>query len=510
MIDYTIQMLYQVFSYTEGDPLLFTKISFWIFFAVLLIGYSFVYDKPVVRSAYLLAFSLFFYYKSSGLFFSLLIFSTLCDYIIGLLIPRASSKLKRKLLVSLSVLINLGVLSYFKYAYFYTDIVNSLFGTDLKVVNHISVWVNSISGSNFDTTSILLPVGISFYTFQTISYTVDVYRNKIPPVKNIIDFAFYVSFFPQLVAGPIVRAAEFIPQLYRKFSLTNREFGHAVFLIIAGLIKKMIISDYISINFVDRVFDSPLSYSGFENLMAVYGYALQIYCDFSGYTDMAIGLAMLLGFRLPINFNSPYKATSISDFWHRWHISLSTWLRDYLYISIGGNRKGAFRTYLNLLVTMILGGLWHGASLRFVVWGAIHGVGLALNKLWSSYFSGFNLSSKTLRNFIGGFLTFQVVSFSWIFFRSESMSDAWKMLNQIVYRFGTSSVVEVVQSYSTVFALILIGFVMHWLPFRTKEWCRGKFIDLNILLKIVVIVIAVIVILQFKTAEIQPFIYFRF
>ena len=509
-MDYIIHILTQIFSYTEGDPLLFTKISFWIFFAVLLFGYSFIYNKPVIRSAYLLVFSLYFYYKSSGLFFSLLIFSTVCDYIFGLVIPHYKSKLTRKLLVASSVVINLGVLSYFKYAYFYTDIVNQLLGTNLTVTNHLSAWANGLFGSNFDTASIFLPVGVSFFTFQTISYTVDVYRGKISPVKNIIDFGFYVSFFPQLVAGPIVRASEFIPQLYRKFSLTTREFGHATFLIIAGLIKKMIISDYISINFVDRIFDNPLSYSGFENLMATYGYALQIYCDFSGYTDIAIGLAMLLGFRLPINFNSPYKATSITDFWHRWHISLSTWLRDYLYIPLGGNKKGNVRMYINLMITMLLGGLWHGANLKFVIWGGIHGVGLALHKLWSRYVPTFEFVGSSWRKLIGAILTFNLVCFSWIFFRSESMESAKQMLNQIFNRFGGVSMVEIVKSYNLIFLLILIGFAIHWLPFGFKEWCRGKFIDANILVKGLVILVVVVLIIQFRTADIQPFIYFRF
>ncbi len=509
-MDYIIHILTQILSYTEGDPLLFTKISFWIFFAVLLFGYSFIYNKPVIRSAYLLVFSLYFYYKSSGLFFSLLIFSTVCDYIFGLLIPRYKSKVTRKILVASSVVVNLGVLSYFKYAYFYTDIVNQLLGTNLAVTNHLSVWANGLFGSNFDTASIFLPVGVSFYTFQTISYTVDVYRGKIPPIKSIIDFGFYVSFFPQLVAGPIVRASEFIPQLYREFSLTTREFGHATFLIIAGLIKKMIISDYISINFVDRVFDNPLSYSGFENLMATYGYALQIYCDFSGYTDIAIGLAMLLGFRLPINFNSPYKATSITDFWHRWHISLSTWLRDYLYIPLGGNKKGSARMYINLMITMLLGGLWHGANLKFVIWGGIHGVGLALHKLWSKYVPTFEFIGSNWRKIFGAILTFNLVCFSWIFFRAESMESAKQVLNQIFNRFGGESLIEITKSYYGIFLLILIGFAIHWLPFGFKEWYRGKFIDANILVKGLVILIVVVLIIQFRTADIQPFIYFRF
>lgn len=503
-------MLSGIFSYTEGNPLIFTQVSFWVFFAVLLMGYSFIYNRPLARSAYLLAFSLYFYYKSSGMFFTLLIFSTVCDYTIGLLIARYSSKTTRKLLVALSVIINLAVLFYFKYAYFITETANQLFGLNLEVVNYLSEWSNGIFGSHFDTSTIILPAGISFYTFQTISYTVDVYRRKLAPVRNIVDFGFYVSFFPQLVAGPIVRAAEFIPQLYRKFSLTYREFGHALFLIIGGLVKKMVISDYISVNFVDRIFDNPLSYSGFENLMATYGYALQIYCDFSGYTDIAIGIALLLGFRLPPNFNSPYKAVSIADFWHRWHISLSTWLRDYLYIPLGGNRKGKVRTHVNLMVTMLLGGLWHGANLKFVVWGGIHGVSLILHKLWRVHVPRARRSGSRWSRFAGAFFTFQLVSFAWIFFRSATLGSALDMLGQIFTRFGTSAIPQMIVSYSKPLALMLVGFAIHWMPFGVSERVRGWFIETAIPVKLVVAVLAVLLILQFKSAELQPFIYFRF
>ena len=221
------------------------------------------------------------------------------------------------------------------------------------------------------------------------------------PVRNIIDFGFYVSFFPHLVAGPIVRASVFIPQIYQEFKLSKHEFSHALYMISKGLIKKIIISNFIALNLVDRVFDAPSIYSGFENLLAIYGYGLQIYCDFSGYTDIAIGVALILGFRLPVNFNSPYKAKSITDFWKRWHISLSQWLRDYLYISLGGNRKGKIRTYLNLMITMLLGGLWHGASLRFIIWGGLHGIGLVINKIWNSIFKG-----RLRTRWIGGYLLF--------------------------------------------------------------------------------------------------------
>lgn len=490
--------------------MIFTHGSFWLFFAVLLLGYSFAHKGRMLRSSYLLAFSLFFYYKSSGLFFVLLLFTTLRDYLLGILIAGSAVRWKRRLLLAISVALNLAVLSYFKYTYFFADSLNALLGIDLEPHNYLSGWSNALLGTSLDVSQILLPVGISFFTFQTISYTVDVYRGKLQPVRNIIDFGFYVSFFPQLVAGPIVRAAEFIPQLYPQYRLTTREFGYAIFLILNGMVKKVVISDYISINFVDRVFDSPLSYSGLENLLAIYGYSLQIYCDFSGYSDMAIGLALLLGFRLPLNFNSPYKAVSITDFWRRWHISLSTWLRDYLYIPLGGSRRGQVATYINLMITMLLGGLWHGANLRFVVWGGIHGLALVAHKLWVQVFPRVKPNPPGWRRFLGAFITFNLVSLSWIFFRAESMPKAWGMLQQIYERFGAGSALEILSAYAPVLSLMFLAFAFHWIPVKWKEWYRGVFISTHISVKIVAVLAVAFVVLQVQSADIQPFIYFKF
>ncbi|MDX9770436.1 MAG: MBOAT family protein [Tenuifilaceae bacterium] len=506
----TGEYIRQFLTYNEGRPLIFTEGGFWLFFAILLLGYSLVYKTRYLRSLYLLAFSLFFYFKSSGLFFILLIFSTVCDYTLGRLIHSSKTHWKRKGLLAISVFINLAVLSFFKYSYFFTDSVNSLAGTDLQPFNFLSHWSNKFFGTSLDVAAIVLPVGISFFTFQTISYTVDIFRGKVDPVKNIVDFGFYVSFFPQLVAGPIVRAAEFIPQLYKKYSLTQREFGYALFLILNGMIKKVVISDYISINFVDRIFASPLSYSGFENLLATYGYSVQIYCDFSGYTDMAIGVALLLGFRLPINFNSPYKAVNITDFWHRWHISLSSWLRDYLYIPLGGNRKGTTRTYANLLVTMLLGGLWHGANVRFVIWGGIHGISLAIHKVWTGFFHSANGPSPLWKRAVSAVITFHVVCLSWVFFRAESLSKAWEMLIQMGTRFGWQSFGAIVGSYLPVIGLAGIALAIHWLPVSWKEHYRGAFINTPLWLKLIITLLVALVIFQFKTADLQPFIYFRF
>ena len=418
-----------VFLYRPEKPLLFTQFYFWGFFAIVMALYAIVYKRIAMRNIYLLLCSLFFYYKTSGVFLVLLIFTIVSIYYITNWLHRQPDGARRKAILALGVVVNLLILFYFKYTAFIVESVNGIFGTDFHVVNYFSTATNALFGTDFVTDKIVLPVGISFFTFQAISYCVDVYRRQIEPVKSVLDFGFYVSFFPQLVAGPIVRASEFVPQIYKPYSLSKQDFGMAIFMILKGLVKKVFISDYISINFVDRVFDSPMKYSGFETLMSLYGYSLQVYTDFSGYTDIAIGLALLMGFRLSINFNSPYKAKSTAEFWHRWHISLSTWLKDYLYIPIGGNRNGSFGGYacwvvillvfvmlsgsmllaailfgamlilviicqffpnfkhtmvtmMNNQITMLLGGLWHGSSWMFVTWGGYNGFGLVVYKLW--------------------------------------------------------------------------------------------------------------------------------
>lgn len=297
-------------------------------FLIFYLVYAFLRKTFYLRLVYVILFSLFFYYKSSGIYFLLLILSSVVDYNLSGVIYRENREGWRKFYIWLSVILNLGLLGYFKYT-------NFLIGT-----------YNDMFNGHFAFHDILLPVGISFYTFQSISYIIEIYRKEIVPTNNYVEYLFFVSFFPQLVAGPIVRAKDFLPQIYQKLNLTKEDVNAALFLLIGGLIKKTVISDYISVNFVDRVFDAPTSYTAFENLMASYGYAIQIYCDFSGYSDMAIGVALLLGFKLPTNFRTPYKSASITEFWRRWHISLSTWLKDFLYISIGGNRNGSFAGFL--------------------------------------------------------------------------------------------------------------------------------------------------------------------
>ena len=482
---------------------------FWVFFGIVMAIYSVIYPHKLARNGFLFLASLFFYWKTSGLFFLLLIFSTTADYFLGIRIYEARKPVVKKLFVAASVIVNLGLLSYFKYSYFITRTINDIFNTHFEVYNFLAAFTNSITGSHFDVAVIGLPVGISFFTFQTMSYALDIYRGKVRPVRNILDFGFYVSFFPQLVAGPIVRAAEFVPQLYKRYHVTYQEFGYALFLVLNGLMKKMFIGDYLAVNFIDRVFANPLGYSGFENISALYAYSLQVYCDFSGYTDIAIGIGLLLGFRLPKNFNSPYKADNVGNFWKRWHISLSSWLRDYLYIPLGGNRKGKFRTNVNLMITMLLGGLWHGASWEFVIWGGINGVGLLVYKYWKRI-SPYENSNHWAVHLWKVFITFNFITFTRIWFRSESMAQANQFLGQVWNSLDLSLAPDVIYNYYKVFLVMLLGYVVHWLPSGTKRWYRNWFIATPIWLKLLITVLIVFVIYQSWSADLVPFIYFQF
>ncbi len=481
-----------IFIYDSTHPLLFNS----GFFLGLFIAFYAIYiaireDKfHQLRVLYVIAFSLFFYYKCSGIYFLLLIFSSIVDYYIGEALYRSQKDLQRKILLWLSISANLGLLSYFKYTNFFIENINSL------------------TEAGFRSWNIFLPIGISFYTFQTMSYSIDMYRRKLEPARNFWDFLFFVSFFPQLVAGPIVRAAQFIPQISGRPHLSSYGLDKALLLIMGGLFKKAVISDYISINFVDRVFDNPQMYSAFENLMAVYGYAAQIYCDFSGYSDMAIGLGLLLGFRLPLNFRSPYQSASITEFWRRWHISLSSWLKDYLYISLGGNRRGAVRTYVNLFLVMFLGGLWHGAAWKFAVWGMLHGVVLALERFFGRLIK---FPESKLRRFIGWAFTFHFVLFAWIFFRASTYEKALLLIRKIGGVFTEKYIVaDIIYSYRYVFMLLLIAFTSHLLP-------NGSLFDLYkiykrvpLWIKAVALGILMWVVYITASSDVQPFIYFQF
>lgn len=483
-------------KYDPNSPMLFTSGLFLFLFAGFMLVYQAMRHRMMTRIIYVTLFSLFFYYKTSGFYFLLLVILSLSDFSIGYLISQSQSALKRKILIILSIGVNVGILCYFKYT------------------NLLLTFFSGITNHDLEFQDIFLPIGVSFFTFQSMSYVIDIYRNKIKPVELWIDYLFYLSFFPQLVAGPIVRARDFIPQIYQRNIIVSRKmFGEGIFLIMSGLFKKAIISDYISLNFVDRIFDNPSLYSGLENLMGVYGYALQIYCDFSGYSDMAIGIALLLGFRFNINFDSPYKSATITEFWRRWHISLSSWLRDYLYISMGGSRKGRIRTYINLMLTMLIGGLWHGAAVRFILWGAFHGIGLAVHKFVMSIFPSFRSVGGEMvrwRRIIGILITFNFVCFSWIFFRADDMDTAKTLLTRIFTEFHPEIAWEFLVGYKYVIILMGVGYLLHFAPKslenRTGEWVAG----LPIVVQALAITILIWCVFQIKSSEIQPFIYFQF
>lgn len=506
MID--LERIADVLRFEPTEPMIFSSGTFFWLFLLFLPIYMMLRHTTLLRIVYVTAFSLFFYYKSSGLFVLLLLAAATSDFVIGHFLARSEHRASRRILVGLSMVINLAVLSYFKYFNFLGSLLVGLLQEVGLVLNRPD-WVLT----EWTAWDIVLPVGISFYTFQTMSYIIDIYRGEVKPLGRWIDYIFYVSFFPQLVAGPIVRAKDFIPQIYRTPYLGKAEYAEALVLIMSGLFKKAIISDYISLNFVDRIFDAPTLYTGLENLLGVYGYALQIYCDFSGYSDMAIGIALLLGFRFNINFDSPYQSASITEFWRRWHISLSSWLRDYLYIPLGGNRKGKLRTYINLIITMLLGGLWHGAATRFVLWGAIHGVALALHKLWCELFPSSKASSMELplwRRWLGRIITFHLVCFAWIYFRADSMEVAHEVMRQIATNFHPEVFWQFVEGYRAVFVLMIVGYVMHFVGQRRIVSVQGVLARSPFVVQALLLTLLIFAIIQVRSSEIQPFIYFQF
>ncbi len=489
MSAFDLNKFFYQFVYHRNEPLIFSTGLFLWLFLFFIGGFYLLRNKRDPKLIYVILFSLYFYYKSSGIYFLLLILSTVVDYTLANFIYNANTEWKKKSWLVFSLVLNLGLLAYFKYTNFLYEIFCNL------------------TQYHFDPFSIFLPVGVSFFTFQSLSYTIEIYRGDLKPVKRILDYAFFVSFFPQLVAGPIVRAKDFLPQISLPTIVTQAMFGEGVFLIATGLFKKAVISDFISINFVDRIFDNPTLYTGLENLFGVYGYALQIYCDFSGYSDMAIGIALLFGYRLCLNFDSPYQSSSITEFWRRWHISLSSWLRDYLYISLGGNRKGKLRTYLNQFLTMLLGGLWHGAAFRFVLWGALHGVALGVDKFIKEQFK---IPDTRFFKIVGVFVTFHFVCFCWIFFRADTMALAGDVISQIAFHFTPSVFFSFISGYRNILLVMLLGYVLHFIPKNIELKARAWVTDMPLQGKVALMVAVIVLVIQVKSSEIQPFIYFQF
>jgi D-alanyl-lipoteichoic acid acyltransferase DltB (MBOAT superfamily) len=391
--------------------MLFNSMAFIVFFVVVSTAY-FLMPRRLKAPLLLLA-SYYFYMCWNVNYVFLIVTTTLVNYVCGLLIARSASQAHKKTFLIVGLCTSLGLLFVFKYFNFASASLRSF-------LSYLSISID------IPVLHVLLPVGISFYTFQTLSYTIDVYRGKAPPEPNLARFALYVSFFPQLVAGPIERATRLLPQLKEGSSFDIRRISVGIQLMAWGMFKKVVIADRLAL-YVDNVYNNVPEHQGLSFLVATYFFAFQIYCDFSGYSDIAVGGAKVLGFDLMQNFNRPYFATTIVDFWRRWHISLSTWLRDYLYIPLGGNRYGTGRTYFNLAVTMLLGGLWHGAAWTFVIWGAFHGTLLALSKATLPFRDRLSerigIPSRAVHLF-RAVITFHLVCVSWVFFRANSLSDA--------------------------------------------------------------------------------------
>lgn len=472
--------------------MLFNTLAYARFFAIVFAVSWALARFRKVRVAFLLAASYVFYAHWDWRFLGLIFGSSTIDWWLGNRIGREDAPHKRKLWLLATVAVNLGVLGFFKYWNFGIDSARTVLA---ELGFHPSL----------STLQIALPVGISFFTFESMSYVIDVYRRDIEPHPSYLEYLCFVAFFPHLVAGPIVRPRDLLPQLANPARFNPEHGSEGLFLIAIGLLKKVAIGDYLALNLVDRVFDSPLYYSSLECYAAIVGYAVQIYCDFSGYTDIAIGSALLLGIRFPQNFASPYQASNIQDFWRRWHISLSTWLRDYLYVPLGGNRKGPVRTYINLMLTMLIGGLWHGASWTFVIWGGLHGLGLAVTRAWQRRFGAAERTGISVQRILGVLFTFHFVCLCWVFFRGGSFGKVKLMLTQL-----SQLTVHHPNLHGLLLAVLGLGVASHYVPQDVFSTLKRRFIAAPAVVQGVLLFVAALVVRQMMSTETVPFVYFQF
>jgi D-alanyl-lipoteichoic acid acyltransferase DltB (MBOAT superfamily) len=475
---------------------LFPTVAFALFFCVAFLANWLLRPRPTAWRVTMIGLSFFFYGYWDGRFVALLAASIAINHVAALSIAATAGR-RRRLVLAVGVGANLGVLGFFKYyGFFVTSVANGLGRLGLDTTPPLL--------------DIVLPIGISFFTFQAISYLVDLSRGKLSGPLPLLNLGFYLSFFPQLVAGPIVRATDLSPQIDRRPDPRTIPAGEAFWLIAQGLVKKVVISSYLATNLVDPVFDVPGEHSRLDVLLAIYGYSVQIYADFSGYTDIAIGCALLLGFRFPQNFDAPFRAVSLQDFWRRWHISLSTWLRDYVYIPFGGNRGGRARTARNLALTMVLGGLWHGAAWTFLVWGAIHGVALIVERLLGR--SVGRLPSNRLAGLLPDgfgqavrwFVTLNVVGLSWVFFRADSVERAVELLERLAIGSGPSTLVS-----GLAIAVIAIAIGVQLLP-QLVDRLRVELGQAAPLAQVAALALALTAIDAFGPDGVAPFIYFQF
>ena len=491
--------------------MLFPTFSFAVFFITVFYLHWWLIGFPRLRKWILLLGSLFFYGFWSWKFAGMLVASAVLNHLAAAYLERSSDARARKRMMVFTVLANLATLGFFKYTRFLTvDLVLPVIRPFFVWTGHAELLVEGVDVVLPLIDEIVLPVGISFFTFQAMSYVLDVYWRKIQPARSVLDFANYLAFFPQLVAGPIVRASDLLPQMEvmptRQVSL---QAPRAATLILVGLFKKMIVANWLSAHLADPVFANPAAYSGWDILLGVYGYTLQIYCDFSGYSDIAIGVALLMGYHFPINFNAPYFSVTLQEFWRRWHISLSTWLRDYLYIPLGGSRHGHWRTRVNLFLTFLLGGLWHGAGWTFILWGAFHGIYLSLERIVRAWFGLPEKPSSATAwplAIVGRFWIFHVVAFSWILFRSQDMETVRTILSGLL---GCGRAASQLISAQAV-TMLLVGYGIQWIDGDRlcKFWEKSERVPVAVLA--VLAAFLLIVILALAPQGVMPFIYFQF
>jgi D-alanyl-lipoteichoic acid acyltransferase DltB (MBOAT superfamily) len=470
---------------------LFTTLAYAKFFALAFVVTWLCARARRLRLLFLLGASYFFYAQSGVRFLGLIWACSSADWWLSHAIGRAHTLAHKKAWLAFTVIMNLGVLGYFKYANFGLE-------NAYAALSALGISVPRVA------VAVTLPVGISFFTFESMSYVIDVYRGELKPHASYLEYLTFVAFFPHLVAGPIVRPRDLLPQLANPPQWDEEQASGALLMIALGLLKKLAIADYLGLNLVDRVFDAPTQYSALECYVAIVGYAVQIYTDFSGYTDIAIGSAALLGVRFPANFAAPYQAHDIVDFWRRWHISLSTWLRDYLYIPLGGNRRGRIRTYLNLIATMLLGGLWHGPKWTFVIWGGLHGVALALNRAWRERF-GERLTSTTLLRALSTLGTFHFVLLAWVFFRADSVRNAHAVFGELLTMTTYHPNLD-----PRVLAVLGFGLGMHFLPQRLEHTLRTRFGALPGPLQGLALFAVLLLVRRMASADAVPFVYFQF
>ena len=493
MLDYSLSTLWHnllaQLSFAPDQPLMFSSGLFWVLFLLFLPVYALVKSKRKQMLMFVTAFSLLCFYKSSGWYLLLMVATGVIDWMLARRIAALSSASVRRLFLILSIMCSLGILLAFKYG------------------NFILLNVDVIIGHNFQPLDIVLPVGISFYTFRTISYVVDVYKRKLQPTDSLLEYLFFISFFPCMIAGPIVRATELFPQIRANKPATRSMIYGGLWLILLGVLKKAVVADYVG-QYVTIAFGNPVGYSGLELLMALLGYSVQLYCDFSGYSDMAIGIASVMGFRLPINFDFPYRSLNFTEFWRRWHITLSSWLRDYVYISLGGNRHGKARQYLNLMVTMLVGGLWHGAAWTFVIWGACHGLALCVHKACKPWLS--RLPEAGWVRFVSWLVTFATITLLWALFRADSLHSALEIYKGVFTRFDIAYLPVFARVRNTWCIVMVLAFALHFLPQDIWSQFRRRFIRSRWWVKLVALIMVVQLVLQFANADIQPLIYAQF